>query len=216
MSPGPGRQADACQPPRATNPQARTERGGPGDVDSLRYAASGDATKIVALIQSAYRGESSRAGWTTEADLLDGPRIDEAAVAAALANPATRILLTAGADRQLTGCAQILREKDGTAAFGPFAVDPRQQGNGLGRRLLDAAEQAARDEWGADTMTMKVISARSELIAFYQRRGYQRTGESIPFPADARHRPRRGDLHFDVLAKKLGTDRPNDVPHRVS
>ncbi len=175
-------------------------------MDSLRFALAADAPSIVALVQSAYRDESSRAGWTTEADLLDGPRIDEATVAAALADPATRILLTVGAGGQLTGCAQIARGEDGTASFGPFAVGPRRQGNGLGRRLLDAAEQTARREWGAGTMTMKVISERSELIAWYERRGYRRTGETVPFPADEQHRPRRAGLRFDVLTKKIGLD----------
>jgi ribosomal protein S18 acetylase RimI-like enzyme len=94
---------------------------------------------------------------------------------------------------------------DDSAYFGMFAVDPLQQGGGLGKVVLAEAERIARDEWHCRTIHMTVIVQRDELIAWYQRRGYRRTGEHKPFPyGDERFGiPRRDDLRFEVLVKDL-------------
>lgn len=171
---------------------------------SFRHAAAGDVAAIVALVESAYRGDASRAGWTTEADLLDGQRTDAVAVATLLRAPASTVLL-AESGGTLVGCCELERRPDAQAYFGMFSVQPAQQGGGVGRDLLAEAERIARDEWGATTMVMTVLAQRAELIAWYERRGYQRTGETKPFPyGDERFGiPRRPDLIFDVLAKAL-------------
>jgi GNAT superfamily N-acetyltransferase len=104
----------------------------------------------------------------------------------------------------LVACCQ-LEDRGGHAYFGMFAVDPRRQGGGLGKKVLAEAERVARDEWGAKEMHMTVISVREDLIAWYVRRGYARTGQKSPFPyGDERFGlPKRDDLEFELLVKKL-------------
>jgi GNAT superfamily N-acetyltransferase len=154
-------------------------------------------------IESAYRGEASRAGWTTEADLLDGRRTGPDEIARLLASPVSRILL-AERDSCLQACAHLERGP-GQAWFGMFAVRPTEQGSGTGSLLLAEAERVARDDWQCRELRMSVIVQREELIDWYQRRGYRRTGERRPFPyGDPRFGlPKRDDLEFEVLAKPL-------------
>jgi ribosomal protein S18 acetylase RimI-like enzyme len=170
---------------------------------SFRAATVDDIPGIVALVTSAYRGEASRAGWTTEADLLDGNRIDPDVLRADIERPRSRVLLAAR-EGALVGCAHVAVEDD-AGYFGMFAVRPVLQGAGLGRNVLAEAERIARDEWGMATMRMTVIDLREELMAWYERRGYRRTGIKKPFPAvDPRFGiPKRGDLRFEVLEKPL-------------
>lgn len=170
---------------------------------AFRAALPADVGAIVALVQSAYRGEASRQGWTTEADMLDGQRIDAEGVAALIDQPGKRVLL-AETDGQLLACAQL--EQHGNAAyFGMFSVRPQRQGGGLGRAMLAEAERIAREEWACSQMQMTVISIRGELIAWYERRGYRRTGSYSPFPyGDERFGiPKRDDLRFELLLKPL-------------
>ncbi len=171
---------------------------------AFRAATDDDAGAIVALVQSAYRGQASRAGWTTEADLLEGQRTDLAAVTDILADPSSMILL-ATLGGELIGCCH-LQNQGYYAYFGMFAVDPRRQAAGAGKAILAEAEQIAAVRWGADEMHMTVISAREDLIAWYVRRGYSRTGKISPFPyGDERFGlPLRPDLEFELLVKALG------------
>jgi N-acetylglutamate synthase-like GNAT family acetyltransferase len=169
----------------------------------FRTAAEADIPAIVALVESAYRGESGRRGWTTESDLLDGQRTDAADVADAIARPDSRVLLLER-DGRLLACCHL--ERKGEAAyFGMFAVDPAQQTGGLGKRLLGEAERQASQDWGCRLMEMTVIVQRQELIAWYERRGYHRTGNYKPFPYGQERFgiPRRDDLRFEVLVKEL-------------
>jgi GNAT superfamily N-acetyltransferase len=172
---------------------------------AFRLATLDDVGAIVDLVESAYRGERSKVGWTTEADLLAGQRTDTAGVTATISRPESRLLLASDAATGLLGCCQLERRSGGVAYFGTFAVRPGLQGGGLGKRLLAEAERQARDDWGATTMQMTVIAQRTELIAWYVRRGYHPTGETQPFPyGDERFgQPLRPDLHFTVLAKDL-------------
>lgn len=175
----------------------------------FRAATSADVEAIVGLTESAYRGAASRAGWTTEADLLDGQRTDARAVTELVARPGSMILLAealAGADPApalLAGC-HLERQGD-DAYFGMFSVRPAAQGQRIGRALLAEAERIARDDWHCRAMRMTVIDVRSELIAWYERRGYRRTGEHRPFPyGDPRFGiPKRDDLRFEWLIKAL-------------
>jgi GNAT superfamily N-acetyltransferase len=170
---------------------------------TFRLATPADVAVIVPLVESAYRGDVSRKGWTTEADLLDGQRTDPAGVAELVTKPGSCMLL-AERDGAVLACANL--EKRGDAGyFGMFSVRPDLQGAGIGRATLAEAERLARDEWHCREMQMTVISVRDELIAWYERRGYKRTGIYSPFPyGDARFGlPKRDDLRFELLVKPL-------------
>ena len=173
------------------------------DTIAFRDADAGDVPALVALVTSAYRGESSRAGWTTEADLLDGNRIDPDVLRGDIEREHSRVLL-ASRDGVLLGCAHVAIE-NGAGYFGMFAVDPLLQAGGIGKAILAEAERVVRDEWQLPVMRMTVIDLREDLIAWYERRGYRRTGIKKPFPAvDPRFGlPRRDDLRFEVLEKGL-------------
>ena len=171
---------------------------------TFRVAEAPDAPRIVTLVQSAYRGEASRAGWTTEADLLDGQRTDADAVLE-IVRGESRLMLIAEDEGRLVGCCQLERRAGDVAYFGLFSIRPAEQGQGLGRLVLARAEQVARDDWAARTMVMTVLMQRSDLIAWYERRGYRRTGNTSPFPyGNARFGiPKRDGLAFVELAKDL-------------
>jgi ribosomal protein S18 acetylase RimI-like enzyme len=169
----------------------------------FRAATAADIPAIVALVESAYRGDASRAGWTTEADLLDGQRIDVQGVAQVIAKADSRVLL-GESDDGLLACAHV--EKQGDACyFGMFSVRPRLQGGGVGKRMLAEAERIAREEWRCMRIEMTVISVRDDLIDWYERRGFGRTGVFKPFPyGDERFGiPKRDDLRFEILEKRL-------------
>jgi GNAT superfamily N-acetyltransferase len=164
-------------------------------------ASLADVPALNVLVNSAYRGDSSRRGWTTEADLLDGVRTDETGLKTMLTNPKAKILKYEEAG-QLLGCVYLEQEGD-HLYLGMLTVSPDAQAGGIGKQLMAAAEQFARD-WHCRAVTMTVIPQRHELIAFYERRGYRATGETEPFPMDD---PRFGlpkqPLSFIVLEKAL-------------
>jgi ribosomal protein S18 acetylase RimI-like enzyme len=169
---------------------------------SFRRASDGDAASIAALVNACYRGESSRRGWTSEANLLDGTRTDEGEIRTLIGSPDSLILLCL-AQETIVGSVHLQREGAG-CCLGLLVVRPDLQGGGLGKRLMEAAETLAQETWAVKRMTMTVISARRELIAFYERRGYRRTGRHKPFEADGRHGlPRVDGLQFEVLEKSL-------------
>ncbi|PXA89666.1 GNAT family N-acetyltransferase, partial [Nostoc sp. 3335mG] len=163
-------------------------------------ATAADVPVLHLLVESAFRGDSARRGWTHEADLLGGQRTDPAALAEVIDDPDRAILMTDDA----IGCVQISRVAAGLSALGLLAVRPDVQAGGLGRRLVAAAEHYARREQDAGRIEMTVISLRGELIAWYERLGYVRTGETRPFPMDD---PRSGlprvPLSFLVLERTL-------------
>lgn len=174
----------------------------------FRAATHADTDALVALVESAYRGDASRAGWTTEADLLDGRRTGADDIAACI-DRAQSVILVAERDAELLACAHVAVDHSddgrGTGYFGMFSVRPNLQGGGVGKAMLAEAERIARDDWRLPAMRMTVIDIRDELIAFYERRGYRRTGILKPFPyGDERFGlPRRDDLRFEVLEKLL-------------
>ncbi|WP_327261104.1 GNAT family N-acetyltransferase [Streptomyces sp. NBC_01232] len=170
---------------------------------SFRSAVETDVPELVVLVESAYRGEASRAGWTTEADYLDGQRTDPDGVRAVIDGP-DGVLLVVERAGELVACCQ-LEHRDDHVYFGMFAVRPGLQGAGLGKEILAEAERRARETWGAKEMRMTVVNVREDLIAYYVRRGYRRTGDLSPFPyGDERFGvPLRDDLAFELLVKSL-------------
>ncbi|WP_347558653.1 GNAT family N-acetyltransferase [Robbsia sp. KACC 23696] len=175
----------------------------------FRLAERADTDAVVALMQSAYRGESGKRGWTTESDLLDGQRTDAAEVLSTITNPDSVVLLAfeqTPEGLRLVGTCNTARNANGTAAyFGAFAVSPDCQARGLGKRLLEQAERHAHETWGAATMRLCVVHSREELIAFYLRRGYRATGETEPFPYGQPRfgLPRVENLQFVWFSKTL-------------
>jgi GNAT superfamily N-acetyltransferase len=170
---------------------------------AFRIATQADVPAVVALVESAYRGESGRRGWTTESDLLDGRRTDEELVSELLVLPGSVVLLALTGDA-MRACCHVQQHEE-SAYFGMFAVDPLWQGSGLGKQLLAEAERMARETWRCRAMHMTVIDLRGELIAWYERRGYRRTGQYKPFPYGNERFgiPRRDDLRFELLIKEF-------------
>ena len=175
----------------------------------LRLATPEDVPAVVARVQSAYRGEESRRGWTTEADMLDGQRTDVAAVAALVA-ATDGVVIVAEAGGALVGCVHV-EAHGGVGHLGMLAVDPARQANGLGRLLVAEAERVARTRFAAVVMEMDIIAGREELIAWYARQGYAFTGETGAFPyGDERFGlPRTPDLHFRRMRKALAGEPQN-------
>lgn len=171
-------------------------------LDSISEANSSDAEALATLINSAYRGEVSRQGWTTEADLLDGLRTTADEVAALIVDPRLRLLCYRTGER-LLGC--VLLTPDGDAvSLSMLAVMPTAQGDGIGKCLLAEAERLAYQLWRASRMTMWVVACREELIAFYLRRGYRRSGEITEFPDNPELWTAKVDgLSLERLEKRL-------------
>jgi GNAT superfamily N-acetyltransferase len=167
-------------------------------------ATASAITALVELVNGCYRGDTSRRGWTTEADLLDGQRTDEAAVAALVAEADGAVLILPGRDG-LRACCHISRADERCAYLGMLSVRPDLQDAGLGRLLIAAAEDYAVSVLALRRVKMTVIALRSELIAWYGRRGYRMTGVREAFPLDDPRfgLPKRRDLDFAVLEKVL-------------
>lgn len=170
---------------------------------TFRAATAEDVDAIVELVHSAYRGDSSRAGWTTEADLLDGQRTSPDDVLP-LITATDSVVVLAETDDTILACCHVQR-RGSRCYFGLFSVDPARQGGGVGKQVMEYAEELARTRWGCTVMEMTVIRQRTDLIAFYERRGYTDTGRRSPFPyGDERFGlPQREDLEFTLLEKEL-------------
>lgn len=168
-----------------------------------RPATVDDVEALARLVNSAYRGDSSRKGWTTEAELLGGQRTDPESLRAILQTP-DDVVLVMEEPQGLVACVNLRRHAD-HGYLGMLTVSPTRQAGGMGRRLLEVAEAYVAREWGLRRIEMTVIVQRTELIAWYERRGYRRTDRRERFPyGDARFGlPKRDDLEFVVLEKTL-------------
>lgn len=167
-----------------------------------RPAVLGDVENIVVLVNSAYRGDTSRAGWTTEADLLDGQRTDADEVRTLIGKDDAIILLCMQGE-EIIGSVHMQHEGH-AARMGMLVIKPGMQGKGLGKKFMMAAEATAIRMWGVDKMLMNVITLRTELIAFYERRGYRRSGKLESFPQGVRFGiPKIAGLQFELLEKPL-------------
>lgn len=168
---------------------------------SIAVAGRGDFEELLRLVNSSYRGESSRRGWTTEADLIAGEvRINAVALTEVLELKNSVVLVFKESD-VLTGCVN-LQHKGDYLYLGMFAVSPEKQNAGIGKKLLLAAEELAL-QWQLSSIRMSVISVRSELIAWYKRNGYADTGERIPFQEDGMSGKHLRQLEFMILEKKI-------------
>lgn len=168
----------------------------------IQRATAQDIPALEALVNSAYRGETSQQGWTTEAHLLKGKLRTDAASLAAIFNDSTAAILTcSNAEGALLGCV-YLQKQEKKLYLGMLSVVPGLQGGGIGKQLMAAAEDHAR-AIGCDAIVMTVISVRTELIDWYQRRGYALTGETQPFPIDDRFGTPTQPLEFVVLSKAV-------------
>ncbi len=163
----------------------------------IRPTTLADLPALHAVIERAYRGDSARQGWTHEADLVSGTRTDLPTLQAIIADPA-QALLTLFESRTPLGCVNVANRGDDLAYLGLLCIEPARQGDGLGRDLLAAAEDHARDVFGCAGIEMTVLEQRGELIAYYERRGWQQTGERRPFPV-----PLDPPYVMEVLAKPL-------------
>ena len=170
----------------------------------FREAARDDISALVELVNVAYRRPSDYQGWLTEADLVDGQRTDADDLSGMLARPDNLLLLAECEGYLLVSCRLEKLTAVG-CRIGMFAVHPRCQRVGLGRMMLARAEREVRERWHCSTMYMDVVAQRGELIAWYERCGYDRTGRQKPFQCtDPRFGiPRRTDLYFVELRKEL-------------
>ena len=169
-------------------------------IPEIRAAARADLPGLHPVIEGAYRGILARRGWTHEADLVTGDRTDLATLTAIVDDPASRLLVALDGETPL-GCVHVEDRGGDLAYLGLLCIDPRHQSAGLGRRLIDAAESTARTHFSANRIEMTVIDVRAELIAWYERLAYVRTGEHRPFPV-----PLDPPLRLAVLAKTLSPD----------
>ena len=176
---------------------------------TFRQAKIKDAKAIIALVDSAYRGESSRAGWTTEADLLDGRRTFIEEIENILSEPQNKIILLEDESKLLASVhiKKLVEINSDTskAYLGMFAVSPKFQNKGIGKALMTYSEKFVVAEWQCNKMEMTVIRQRKELVAWYEKLGYRVTGEVRDFPyGDERYGiPKREDLVLDVLEKRI-------------
>ena len=168
---------------------------------NISKATLEDIPQLVTLINSAYRGEHSKKGWTTEADLLGGLRTDPDSLEKMISKQDAVILKFCNEDNVLQGCVYLER-KTNKMYLGMLTVSPLEQARGIGKKLLFAAEKYATDQ-KCSAIEMTVISVRHELILWYQKHGYYKTGETKPFPADKKFGIPKQALEFVVLQKEV-------------
>jgi len=168
---------------------------------SITKASITDVPELNLLVNRAYRGEESKKGWTSETDLIDGIRIDEAMLIEYLNNDAITILKYTDSEDVITGCV-YLEVKGSKLYLGMFSVSPLLQGKGVGRALLKEAEAWAK-KVHCHTITMTVIRTRTELISWYERRGYSFTGEIQPFHDHGRFGNPKQPIELIVMEKTI-------------
>ena len=166
----------------------------------IRKASLTDVSSLNRLVNSADRGDTSRRGWTTEADLLDGIRTSETSLRTMVENPDAEILVMEE-EGDLVACVYL--EKKGRVLYlGMLTVSPAMQAKGIGAMLMKAAEENAKQR-DCSRIQMTVITARQSLIEYYERKGFHDTGERAPFPDDPAFGIPRRPLEFMVMEKKL-------------
>ena len=168
----------------------------------IQKATPADVTELTMLVNSAYRGETSKKGWTTEADLLGGIRIDEPNMMAYLQDADTTILKYTNDNGYIVACVYLQVRKDRRLYLGMLTVSPLLQANGIGRQLLYEAETLAK-QLDCNMIFMTVISKRHELISWYERRGYKPTGKVLPFPKENAFGDPKQEIEMAVFEKAV-------------
>lgn len=169
------------------------------DID---FATVADIAPIKDLLNNAYRGEESKQGWTTEAELIAGDtRTDEAMIAQVMQQSGSVFLIYKNGQQKIIGCVN-LQQHDDKLYLGMFSVSPQLQGGGIGKKLLQAAEEYGR-HLQVNAIYMSVVSLRTELINWYMRHGYADTGERKPFVEDAITGKHLQPLEFMIMEKLL-------------
>lgn len=164
---------------------------------TIRPASAADLPHLHPVVERAYRGDSARAGWTHEADLVTGERTDLETLRSLLDGDSRLLIALDGGT--ILGCVNVVNRGEGLAYLGLLCVDPQLQAGGIGKQLVAAAEATARETFAASHIEMTVIDRRAELIAWYVRHGYAPSGEMRPFPV-----PLDPPLSMTVLVKPLG------------
>lgn len=177
----------------------------PAEIE-LQRASYDDVAEVVSLLNRAYRGSGEDASWTTEAGLIDGDRENEPMLRQDIMDKPNARLMVWKPDGRVKGCVWLEPGDDRHWYLGSFAIEPTVQNKGAGRRMLAAAENSIREQ-GGRAVNMTVLGSRGTLIAWYERRGYRRTGVTVPFPySETRFGvPRAAGLRFEVLTKVLDT-----------
>ena len=170
-------------------------------MDTFRTANKSDAEAIAQLVNKAYRPETVAAGWTHESDLVSGNRTSVGQVEEVISKRDS-VILVGLKDSEIVACVHI--EKDGSYChIGMLAVNPMLQGAGAGKQMLAHAEKYANESFGSEKFVIVVVSSRSELIAFYLRRGYRKTGTVQDYPLWAGvGTPKCSNLKTEVLEKQ--------------
>lgn len=167
----------------------------------IQFANSLQSAEIALLLNKAYRGEDAKKGWTTESDIISGDvRTNEEEVRSLIENKNSYFILYLF-DKKLSGCLNVQLQGD-KLYLGMLSVEPPLQGKGIGKKLLLAAEEFAKEN-NCKACKMLVIDRRTELIDFYKRHGYNVTGEKTPFPSDGKSGIPQYELWFDTLEKKI-------------
>ncbi len=169
---------------------------------SIEKASTADVAELYQLINSAYRGAEAKKGWTNEAHLLTGVRINEKELSDILKGNSS-FFLKYTEEKIIKACV-FLEKQDSVLYLGMLSVMPDLQGKGIGKQLLKAAEINAH-QLGCSKIYMTVISVRYELIDWYKRHGYFDTGIKKPFPGEERDILVSTPLEFTVLEKKLNS-----------
>ncbi len=161
-----------------------------------------DVPHLVALINSAYRGEESKKGWTTEADIIGGTlRIDEQELTGLMNAEGSRFLKFVNEQNVIEGCV-YLHQHDDEMYLGMLSVSPVLQSRGIGKQLMRDAEIHAK-KMKSVRIFMRVISARHELIHWYEKQGYSQTEQREPFPTGTRFGVPLQPVHFIIMEKRL-------------
>lgn len=167
---------------------------------TFRKATLDDIEELNSLVNKAYRGESAKTGWTTEADLIEGQRTEPSVLKEMLHDGHFELAVE---KNKIIGCVYVCKETSDVLYIGMLTVEPNLQSKGLGKLLMKRAEDLGR-EWGMKSTRMSVISIRPELITYYERMGFKWNGETEPFPDDD---PRNGrplqKLTFLIYVKNL-------------
>jgi len=168
----------------------------------VSIASIDDIPVLVSLINSAYRGDASKKGWTTEADLLEGElRTDIPALTEIMNRPAAVVLKYTTAHNIISGSVYLEKQEKGLY-LGMLTVSPLQQAAGIGKQLMQAAEEYAGQK-NCPCIFMNVISVRHELVAWYERQGYKKTGETKPLSVDSRFGIPTQPLEFAIMQKNM-------------